>query len=343
MRRPGDRPDLEPTGRSRKLSIRHALKGELPLVREVIETAFAELRDGGPGARPRPGLGGAQFVHHRALMEPLGCFVAQDESTGVVGAGLGVTWGSVGVLGPVGVLASHQNQGVGRQLVRAIQGFFEQRRTVLQGLVTDPVSAKNLSFYHRQGYRPKGLVAITSRRLEGDVGATPPTHGTRTGLTVGRVSGLDERRKRAALARFRKITAAVCRGLDLGKEVEIVDGLALGDTLLLEQRERVLGFAVCHTPGVSEAPTGALYVKFLALSPEVRRVEILRHFLAGVEDFARELGLGRAIVPVYTRYGTAYDAVLEAGYGIDFTMVRMQRGRLQDHEDPAHLVLDDWR
>ena len=27
----------------------------------------------------------------------------------------------------------------------------------------------------------------------------------------------------------------VCRGMDLAKEIEIVDGLALGDTLLLEK------------------------------------------------------------------------------------------------------------
>jgi len=287
--------------------------------------------------------GEAQFVHHRGLMEPLGCFVAEEESAGVVGAGLGVTWGSVGVLGPVGVLGSHQDRGVGRQLVQAIQGFFEQRRTSLQGLVTDPMSAKNLSFYHRLGYRPKGLVALTSRRLDADAAGPSPARTARTGLTIGRFSGLDERRKTATLARLRRITSGVCRGLDLGKEVEIADGLALGDTLLLQQGSQVLGFAVCHTPGVSEAPAGALYVKFLSVAPEVRRPEALRHFLAGAEGFARDLGLGRVIVPVYTRYGAAYDTVLGAGYRIDFTMVRMQRGRLQDHEDPAHLVLDDWR
>ena len=52
--------------------------------------------------------------------------------------------------------------------------------------------------------------------------------------------------------------------MDLAKEIEIVEGLALGDTLLLERGRDLIGFAICHTPGVSEAPVGALYVKYLA-------------------------------------------------------------------------------
>jgi len=58
--------------------------------------------------------------------------------------------------------------------------------------------------------------------------------------------------------------------MDLAKEVEIVDGLALGDTLLLERGRDLIGFAIVHTPGVSEAPTGALYVKYLAIDPPQR-------------------------------------------------------------------------
>jgi hypothetical protein len=129
----------------------------------------------------------------------------------------------------------------------------------------------------------------------------------------------------------------------VAKEVEIVDGLALGDTLLLERGRDVLGFAIYHTPGVSEAPMGALYVKYLAIDPQQRRVELLEQFITAVEEQGHELGLQRVVLPVYTRYTTAYSALLRAGYQVDFTMVRLQRGRQEDYEDPTHLVLDDWR
>ena len=46
---------------------------------------------------------------------------------------------------------------------------------------------------------------------------------------------------------------------------------------------------------------------------------------------------------MYTRYWPAYSTLVKWGYRVDFTMVRMQRGKLEDYEDPTHLVLDDWR
>jgi len=156
-------------------------------------------------------------------------------------------------------------------------------------------------------------------------------------------STLEEAKKKASLARFHKITNGICRGLDVAKEVEIVDGLALGDTLLLERGRDLIGFAVVHTPGVSEAPTGALYVKYLAIDPVHKRVEHLEQFVAAVEDFGHDLGVQRVIVPVYLRYWLAYSTLVRCGYQTDFTMVRMQKGKQEDYEDPTHLVLDDWR
>ncbi len=49
------------------------------------------------------------------------------------------------------------------------------------------------------------------------------------------------------------------------------------------------------------------------------------------------------MVPAYTYYWTAYQVLLERGYHVDFTMVRMKRGKQEDYEDPSDLVLDDWR
>src|SRR2546428_7167222 len=162
-------------------------------------------------------------------------------------------------------------------------------------------------------------------------------------LTVRRFSTLEETKKKAALARFHRITNAVCRGLDLAKEVEIVDGLALGDTLLLERGRDLVGFAIYHTPGVSEAPAGTLYVKYLAIDPQQKRVEYLEQFIAALEDLGHELGIQRVILPAYTTYWTAYSTLLRGGDQVDFTMVRMHRGQQEGYEDPTHLVLDDWR
>jgi hypothetical protein len=167
--------------------------------------------------------------------------------------------------------------------------------------------------------------------------------GVKTSLTARRYSTLEEAKKKAALARIHKITNAVCRGMDLAKEIEIVEGLALGDTLLLERGRDLIGFAICHTPGVSEAPVGALYVKYLAIDPPHRKPEHLEQFVTIIEGLGQELGVQRVILPVYARYWTAYNVLIQCGYQIDFTMIRMQRGKQEDYEDPSDLVLDDWR
>ena len=349
MRATVDRAGLDPQGRLPKVQVRRVRKGDLAKVRDVMEQTFGDFLERQLGTRPRQAFGGAQYVHHRWLMEPWGCFVAEEDNSKIVGAALAVTWGSVGILGPVAVLTNYQNQTIGQQLIRAAQEFFEENNATLQGAVTYPTSPKHLFLYHKFGYKPKALTAIMSRTIDrtpprAPAAAAPaPPKPAKPGLNVRRFSTLEETKKKATLARIHRITNAVCRGMDISKEIEIVDGLALGDTLLLERGRDLAGFAIYHTPGVSEAPAGALYVKFLALDPPHRKVEHLVEFVGAVEALGQELGVQRVILPVYSRYWVAYSTLVQCGYQIDFSMVRMQRGKQEDYEDPTHLVLDDWR
>jgi ribosomal protein S18 acetylase RimI-like enzyme len=339
-----DRAGLDPQGRLPKVQIRRVRKGDLSKIRDVMEQTFGDFLERQLGTRPRQAFGGAQYVHHRWLMEPWGCFVAEEDGAKIVGAALAVTWGSVGVLGPVAVLTNYHNQTIGQQLIRAAQDFFDENKATLHGCVTYPTSPKHLFLYHKFGYRPKHLTAIMSRTIDrgGPRAPAAPKPG-KTPLVARRFSTLEEAKKKAALARIHRITNAVCRGLDLAKEIEIVDGLALGDTVLLERGRDLIGFAICHAPGVSEAPAGALYVKFLAIDPPHRKPEHLEQFVAALESLGQELGVQRVILPVYARYWTAYNILVQCGYQIDFTMIRMQRGKQEDYEDPDDLVLDDWR
>ena len=344
MRATVDRAGLDPQGRLPKVQIRRVRKGDLSKVKDVLEQSFGDFLERQLGTRPRQAFNGAQYVHHRWLMEPWGCFVAEEDGSKIVGAALAVTWGTLGLLGPVAVLTHYHNQTIAQQLMRAAQDFFEENKATLHGAVTYPTSAKHLALYHKFGYKPKSLTAVMSRALErGTARPALPKPVVKGALTVRRFSGLEETKKKAALTRFHRITNGVCRGLELAKEVEIVDGLALGDTLLLERGAELVGFAIYHAPGVSEAPTGSLYVKYLAIDPRQRKVEHLEQLVSAIEDLAQEQGLARVILPVYLRYWLAYSTLVKCGYQVDFTMVRMQKGKPEDYEDPADLVLDDWR
>jgi predicted N-acetyltransferase YhbS len=338
-----DRAGLDPQGRLPKVQIRRVRKGDLSKVKDVLEQSFGDFLERQLGTRPRQAFNGAQYVHHRWLMEPWGCFVAEEDNAKLVGAALAVTWGTVGLLGPVAVLTHYHNQTIAQQLIRAVQEFFDENKATVHGVVTYPNSAKHLALFHKFGYKPKSLTVLMSRAL--DRAPTRPMlpKAPKGSLTVRRFSALEETKKKAALARFHRLTNTLCRGMDLAKEVEIVDGLALGDTLLLERGSDLVGFAIYHTPGVSEAPTAALYVKYLAIDRRHRKMEHLEQFVASIEDLAQEHGLPRVILPVYLRYWLAYSTLVKCGYQVDLTMVRMQKGKPEDYEDPADLLLDDWR
>jgi GNAT superfamily N-acetyltransferase len=342
MRASVDRAGLDSQGRAPLIKIRRVRKGDLSKVKDVIEQAFGDFYERQLGSRPRQVFGGAQYVHHRWLMEPWGCFVAEEGEGKIVGAAVAVIWGSLGLVGPVAVLTTYQNQDIGQQLIRATQGFFDENKVTLQGLATYPSSPKHLLLFQKFGYKPKGLVAITSKPLDRRE-IVQAAQGGKPALSLRRYSSLEEARKKATMQRLRRITNGIYRGLDLAKEVEIVDGLALGDTLLLERGRDLVGFAIYHTPGVSEAPQGSLYVKFLAMDGRHRKPEHFHALMAALEELAHAGGLQRVLAPVYTRYWTAYTALLERGYSLDFTMVRMKRGKLEEYERPGDFVLDDWR
>ncbi|MBI4587366.1 MAG: GNAT family N-acetyltransferase [Candidatus Rokubacteria bacterium] len=342
MRASVDRAGLDSQGRAPLIKIRRVRKGDLSKVRDVVEQAFGDFYERQLGTRPRQVFGGAQYVHHRWLMEPWGCFVAEEGEGKIVGAAVSVIWGSVGVVGPVAVLSPYQNQDIGQQLIKATQSFFDENKVTLQGLATYPSSPKHLVLFQKFGYKPKGLIAITSKPLDRReiIQATQPGKPV---VSLRRFSTLEESKKKTTMQKLRRITNSIYRGMDPGKEVEIVDGLALGDTLLLERGPELIGFAIYHVPGVSEAPQGALYVKLLAVDFRHRKPDHFHQLMAALEELGHGAGLQRVIAPVYTYYWAAYQALMERGYSIDFIMVRMKRGKLEEYERPTDLVLDDWR
>ena len=191
-----DRPGLDNQGRTPLIKIRRVRKGDLAKVRDVIEQAFGDFFERQMGTRPRQVFGGAQYVHHRWLMEPWGCFVAEEGDGKIVGAALAVIWGTIGLVGPLAVLTNYQNQDIGQQLLTACQGFFSENKATLEGVSTYPYSPKHITLYQKFGYKPKGLVVIAAKPMDRReiVQATRPP---RPGLAVRRYSSLEEARNLA--------------------------------------------------------------------------------------------------------------------------------------------------
>ena len=212
------------------------------------------------------------------------------------------------------------------------------------------------------GLPTKEQAAVLDRA---EVDPLGPGRAARNGLVVRRYSTLEEAKKKAALARFQRITGAVCRGLDVSKEVEIVDGLALGDTVLVERGRDLLAFGVYHLPGVSEAPSGALYVKFLAVDPQHRKPDVQRTAgqivvqefaeptnaspgFRGTADFGRraadsERGERRAVPELRRRFPGIEVRVVPLKSALERTIVLLQRPELLERLAPRFRVGHEHR
>ena len=324
------------------IKVRRVKKGDLSRMREVVEAAFGDFFERQLGTRPRQVFGGAQYVHHRWLMEPWGCFVAEENEGKIVGVSVAVCWGTLGLFGPVAVLTPYQNQKVAQQLVRAAQSFFDENRVTLQGVVTFPYSPKHLVLYQKFDFKPRALVAITARSIDRREPA-PPAKPARGMPEIKRFSTYEEGKKKGLL---REAPDAVGAHLPRARPHQ-------GDrdrrrprpwrhAPPREGRRRPGLRDLPHAGRVRGAPGGALH-QVPRHRPRAPPAGAFVQLLSACEEFGVNAACQRVIAPVYTGYWRAYQTLLGSGYHVDMLMLRMKRGKNDDYEREEDFVLDDWR
>jgi len=76
--------------------------------------------------------------------------------------------------------------------------------------------------------------------------------GVKTPLTARRFSALESEEEGRPCADPPDHQRRMAAGMDLAKEIEIVDGLALATRSCSSAAATSSAFAICHSPGVSE-------------------------------------------------------------------------------------------
>ena len=325
------------------IKVRRVKKGDLSRMREVVESAFGDFFERQLGTRPRQVFGGAQYVHHRWLMEPWGCFVAEENEGKIVGVSVAVCWGTLGLFGPVAVLTPYQNQKVAQQLVRAAQGFFDENHVTLQGVVTFPYSPKHLVLYQKFDFKPRALVAITARSLERREPA-PPAKPVRGMPEIKRFSTYEEGKKKGLLGAPPDAVGAHLPGARPHQGDR--DRRRPGPRRHPDPREgqRGPGLRDLPHPGRVRGPAGGALRQVPRHRPRAPPARSTSSSSSSAcEDFGVNAACQRIIAPVYTGYWRAYQTLLSSGYHVDMLMLRMKRGKNDDYEREEDFVLDDWR
>lgn len=233
-----------------------------------------------------------------------------DERGDLVAFNVAHTSGVEGWMGPLAVRPDRQGLGLGKAIIQgAIEWLVEQKVRVI-GLETMPRTVENIGFYSKLGFTP-GHLTVT---LTGDVGQ----RGVRGRFL--RLSELAQRERTAWFTRCRETLGAALPGYDFTRELELTAQLSLGDTIVIGSGNDVAAFALYHSVPLAEARPGdeLRVLKLYAESPEA-----FDKLVVALEMSAAKLKLRRVALRCQTAYRGTYRYLMERGYRVRWTDLRM--------------------
>jgi hypothetical protein len=280
---------------------------------------------------PMQMFGDSTFVK-RWYADPSGVLAAELDGR-LVGSNFVTNWGSFGFFGPLSVLPELWEHKIAQRLLDETMAIFRKWHMRHTGLFTFPDSPKHTALYQKYGFWPRFLTPLMEKKVER--GSDAPRY-------LKFSAGSDEEKAQWVRA-CREVADSIYEGLDLTREIEVVDRRRLGDTVMITKGSRVAGFAVCHIGAGTEAGGDCCYVKFGAVRSGKRSAEDFERLLDACEAFAVERGVSDVNAGVNMGRHQAYRALIGRGYRTYMQGVAMQQGNVAGYNRPGVFVLDDWR
>jgi len=218
-------------------------------------------------------------------------------------------------------------KGMGKDVVERGIEWLRRGGARVIGLETMPRTMDNIGFYSRLGFAPGRLtITLTLDAASGD----------RAPNLLGRLGVRDhDDVMRAA----RALLDGLAPGYDFTREIELTDSLSLGDTVLLHDRDELVGFALCHTaPLVEGRVREELRVLKLVLSDEGRLDAMVR----ALRDFARRSGTRSVAFRVQGEYAELYRRLVGMGARVRWTDLRMAFAGYPEHRPERGVVWSNW-
>lgn len=280
---------------------------------------------------PRAFSGDSRKIELRQRAWPDGALVAEEDGA-IVGVAISSRWGRLGLFGPLAVHPQRWRGGVARKLIEAALPIYDRWGCRAVGLFTFPASMTHVGLYQSYGFWARSLTSAMTRAVTGpspvSEAFTLTSHSTE---------------HRDAIAQCAALTETLFPGLDLRDEIAIVLAHPTADLILLTEESRIVGFAICHVGSVSEAETGAVYVKFAAARRGPNAARDFRRLIEAANDFAYRHGATRLSAAVNMGCMQAYQLMIAAGFRTTMQGVAMHRPWIDIYDRPDVFALEDWR
>jgi len=302
-----------------------AVPEDIERINRVFSEAFTDRyqRDGLSGVRVPP-LNPAIWRFAMAGAAD-GALVWRDGSKQLVAFNMVHRSGTEGWMGPLAVRPDRQGEGIGRTIVEEGIRRLETAGARVIGLETMPRTIENIGFYSGLGFRPGHLTVSMGRDLAGP-GTSAATLLTQVDLGPG-------------VRSCRMLTEAAAPGVDFSREIELTLEHRLGDVTLLSENGRLAAYALWHVAPLAEG-RAADEVRVLKLV--ARDLPFFRRLVSAVECDAWTAGARRIAIRCQSAYRAAYGALVEAGYRVHWTDLRMTLEGKGDIPAGESIVFSNW-
>jgi GNAT superfamily N-acetyltransferase len=235
--------------------------------------------------------------------------------------------GVEGWMGPLAVRDDCQGAGQGKNIVRAGVDLLTRSGCVVIGLETMPRTMDNIGFYSRLGFVPARLTVTLT------VDAVTSPRAPRLLSALRSISRDDAIRECAALVH------ETLPGFDYTREIELTHELSLGDTLLLYEGDRLMGFALCHSAPLVEGRTRE---ELRVLKAVVRDEASFDQMLVQLADLARRSATARVAIRLQGDYSALYARMVSFGARVRWTDLRMVLAGFEERAPKFGIALSNW-
>ena len=300
---------------------------EIGALNQVFSDAFTERyrRDGMVGVR-------VPFLHQsiwRYAIEDAagGAMLWRGERGEIAAFNIAHCSGNEGWMGPLAVKPEYQGAGSGKEIVRAGMEWLRSQGSTTVGLETMPRTMDNIGFYSALGFEP-GRLTLT---LTVDAAA-----GGRAPTLLGRLSSADYEDQ---ISESTALVHAMLPGYDFARELRLTNDLALGDTVLLHEGGKLVGYALCHTaPLVEGRAREELRVLKFVVADDAQVEPMVRALM----DYARRSGTRRVAIRVQGEYLSLYQRLVAMGGRVRWTDLRMTATGYPERRAERGVVLSNW-
>lgn len=299
---------------------------DIDQINQVFSDAFTDRyhRDGMSGVRV-PRLNPAIWRFAIATAGP-GAMLWRDGAGEIVAFNMVHHCGTEGWMGPLAVRPGSQGRGIGAEVVERGIHWLEDRQVRVIGLETMPRTVENIGFYSRLGFRP-GFLTVSMAK---DLSEVPSVGGTL----------LSREEFPAGVRACAELLDRLAPGTTFGAEITLSREQQLGDTTVIRDRRGLAGFALWHSEPLADGKP-ADEVRVLKLA--ARDLPAFGELVQAVEASAWERGLRRVGFRCQTAYRAAYAALLDAGYRVHWTDLRMTLdGKPEETTGQEGIVFSNW-